>query len=334
MTGRLVALLDGKPGHARQTQALAAALAEAHGLAVTAIDVVPRRPSHDRLRAALVKAPLPPAMALRLGYRLDPATLPAADHVIASGRPTIAAGILIARLSGARFLYVGRALHYDWRDFAGVLVHDPAAADRPRHALAPIPSPVRARGLPPPRPVVASGGAEVALLLGGPSHSHRYEEAEWAALAGAVAELARRGWRWSVATSRRTPASAARLFAALATDGALARFVDFAAAGPGSADPLFAADALVVTGDSMSMIAEASAALRPVVVLRPSRVKPSADDAMLAAMERDDGVTVVPFAGLSADSLAAALVAARPAREDPSLRLLCAASAALGLDPA
>jgi hypothetical protein len=174
-------------------------------------------------------------------------------------------------------------------------------------------------------------GAEVSLLLGGRASGYTFTTADWNSLGKAVAASAQKfGLRWSVSNSRRTPASASRLFAAMAASGEIARFVDYRFAGPGSANRLFAADAIFVTRDSTSMISEGLTAHRPVVALTPAVTRPRLGESVVAALAANGGLAILPIPGLDAATLAETLLALEAPHSDP--RDLIARTIAEALD--
>jgi hypothetical protein len=266
---------------------------------------------------------------LRHIYGLEPSDISGFDLVIGSGRPTILAGVLIGRLTEARFIYCGRANGYDPADFALVLVPYRGEADLPNHAYGPIPSPIDPAKYPPPRPldtIEALKGATVTLLVGGPSSRRGWSPLDWGRLAYfIVAAEYELGIRWSIATSPRTPDEARGLLAAtFSTLQTAGDFVDFQEAGAGSADRLLGSDAICVTSDSTSMIAEGLAAMRPVVGLSTRRLKASRDDRLLADLASDGSFMDLALAALKPEQFAATLVGLAPPRTDPrdSLRTI------------
>ena len=138
-----------------------------------------------------------------------------------------------------------------------------------------------------PRPLVA-------VLVGGASRRHRFEPADGAALGRALAAMAREaGAGLAITASRRTaPASMEALVEALgATPAQLWR-------GEGE-NPYFGylalADAIVVTGDSVSMTSEACASGKPVYVA-PMRGRGSKRIDRFFQGLREDRL-IAPFAG-------------------------------------
>jgi hypothetical protein len=160
-------------------------------------------------------------------------------------------------------------------------------------------------------------GAKVSLYLGGPARGYVYDEPEWKALARLVAAVAESyGVEWHVTNSRRTPAVASDLFTELAKERRLKEFIDFRSAGPGSAQHLLAADAIVVTEDSRSMMADAMAAMRPVLLMQPKSVVYGLGTERIAATVAGGGAAVLPIATATAAQFAAVLTAVQvPARQ-------------------
>jgi mitochondrial fission protein ELM1 len=333
---RILVLRDKKPGHARQADGLALAIAGVTGARIDAIEVRARWFAHETLRRVAIRAGMKPRITLRAIYGSGYEDICNPDLVIASGRPTIAAGIALARAHGARLVYLGRIQGYDPLDFAAVIEPFPDRANTARHVYAPIPSPLGRELFPSPRRLVDESrlaGAEIACLIGGPSSTHGWHDADWDRLCRLIsATAARYGIRWSLSTSRRTPHAAAKRFAQLAADGHITRFIDFAKSGPGSANSLFGADAVVVTEDSMSMISEAIAAGRPVVGLRPRKVRASSIDELMAAMAASGSLKILPLTDTEPTDLARALIEAKAPIADPRQAILRAIAPLIGLD--
>jgi hypothetical protein len=108
----------------------------------------------------------------------------------------------------------------------------------------------------------------IAVMLGGASRVYRWSGDDCGRLAAALAGLGRAGASFLVTPSRRT---GPELVAAV--EAATAPFPRILWAGKGEnpyARFLATADALVVTGDSISMTSEAAATGRPVLTFTPS----------------------------------------------------------------
>lgn len=319
---KVVLLRDKKAGHAHQAEGIALALATLGDTEVVRLDARPCRLGHNRILAAIVRHwPADPAAWLSRIYGIDAAAVGRPGVIVASGRPTIAAGILLSRITGAPFVYAGRITGYPLDDVALQLVASPRHAHDPKATFAPIPTRVDRTALPAAKPLSDPAdirGARVALLVGGDASGYRYAAGDWAGLVTLVETAATGlGVRWVATTSRRSPPAVGDALAALAARGAVETFVDWRTAGAGSADALFAADALVVTEDSLSMIAEAVATGRPVAALKPARVDAGFPTEVVAAVAARGALAVLPMATTRADDLARALADVRPERDDP-----------------
>lgn len=275
---KLLVLRDKKPGHFNQAEGVALAIGRLAATEVTRIDVRPTWFAHDDVRKIVMRRwGRDAAYWLKAMYGIAAESLEKPDVIVSSGRPTIAAGILISRFfGGVPFVYSGGIGGYDTREVSLMIVASPRAAGNPRCAWAPIPSVVDPADYAAPRRLATPGdlrGAEIALLVGGTAYRKEWPQNEWDALIALIRAVAKEhGVRWRVTTSRRTPDEVGARLAALAGEGVLAEFVDYRTAGPGSVRALFGADAVVVTEDSMSMLVEGLTAKRPVVGLRSSKV--------------------------------------------------------------
>jgi mitochondrial fission protein ELM1 len=143
-----------------------------------------------------------------------------------------------------------------------------------------------------PTDVAALPAPRVTVLLGGPSGRNRFSDANVADLQEKLRRLGPAVGSFLLTPSRRTPAD---LLAAVAA--ALAAFPhltwDGEAENPYHAW-LAAADAIVVTGDSVNMVGEAACTGRPVLVHRPDALSPKITR-FLDRMEKTGAVA--PFDG-------------------------------------
>lgn len=320
---RILVLADRRTGHVRQCEGLVRLIAETGPVEVETLPVTHARWANEMLRRLLASCGSGrAAMLLKRCYGIDLASVPAFDLVVGSGRPTILAGLLLSEARGKSFIYSGRVEGYDSRRFARVLVPYRNDGRLPNHIVTTIPSPIDPTAYAVPTRISAQSdlsGAHLALLVGGPSSRRGWSMLDWGKLAAFLLESEHKlGIRWSVATSQRTPAPAGELlaaaFAALETG---VRFVDFRQAGRGSADALYGADAVVVTSDSTSMIAEGLTAGRPVVGLSTARLKATRDDALLEELALTGSFAELPLASVEPEAFAAALVRLVPPAGDP-----------------
>lgn len=331
---KVLLLRDKKPGHFHQVEGLALVIARMTNTEVARLDVRPRALAQGELRkrySAFFAAN--PQRWLRLLYRIDPSGLERPDAIIGSGRPTISAGIMLSRLFGAPFIYSGHIDGYDTSDVALQLVNTPRNAHEPRSALTPIPGMIDPDRLRPRRMLGTAAdlaGARASLLIGGDAHTHRYMETDWSALVDFVRESADvLGLRWQVSTSRRSPKTLGPEFERLLQAGTIEAFIDYRAAGAGSADALYGADVVVVTEDSASMVSEGIAAQRPVIVLRPQRAEKSEVITTLAARGE---LAVLPMATVTPALFSSALFRVRVGDDDPRDILARALAPVLGLN--
>jgi hypothetical protein len=120
------------------------------------------------------------------------------------------------------------------------------------------------------------------------------------ALTGALPWL-----KWTLFDSRRSPeAEFDHLIDIVTKSGAPIDFVRFAEQGLLSNNPAFTSDLVLVTADSMSMLAESIASGRPSGILFADRYRPPKRDAIEhRAMITDRRAFPITFSGLTAGAL-------------------------------
>jgi len=333
---RILILADRRTGHVRQCLGLLRLIEQDRPVEAVELPVRPHALAPDLVRRLISALPAESADAfLSHCYGLQPSDVSGFDLVIGSGRPTILAGVLISRLTGAHFIYCGRASGYDPKDFALVLV--PYRGEPlPHYVVAPIPSPVDPDTFAVPKPLTSLeslSGAAVTLLVGGPSSRRGWSMPDWGRLAYFIAAAEHElGIRWSIATSPRTPDSARGLLAAtFSTLEQGGKFVDFHREGPGSADALLGADLICVTSDSTSMIADGLTARRCVIGLQSRRLKASRDDQFLADLTAEGSFADLPVAGLTPARFAQTAIRLVPPKRDPRPSLKAALAPILAM---
>lgn len=324
---KLLLLLDKKPGHFHQTEGVALALGRLAKIEPTRLEVRQRPFILVGLLRLAMKLPLSPRFGLWLlyGIRLDAITRP--DGIIASGRATAAAAILLARHFKVPVVFSGLLEGYDPRDITLQLVGRQSFAGQPGYAVVSVPNVVAHVPLPPAKPLRQAAdlrGARLALLVGGDSGDLHFTDGDWTALLDLVGKSkAELGVEWHVSTSRRTPPEVADAFAELAVARTIAQFVDYRHAGPGSATALYALDAIIVTQDSKSMTAEALSSGRPVMVLQPDQFIGQPVHELLAAKIRSGQLKLAPIANIDPRGFGEALLAYDlPPQADPVAPLL------------
>lgn len=290
-------LTDGAAGHESQSRGIADAIARFRPVNVVVVPLRIRR----RLLKSLGR------VLLRLGntqWLLDAVhdiELPAGrpDFILSSGGNTLLANALLARRHGVPNFYSGTPKGFDNDWYSCIFtVTEQGGGSNVVLPLPPVPGNLCA-----PMPAPAAD-APLALLVGG-NGGLPFADADWHALAQqANAVAAESGRRWLVTTSRRTGAEAENILAHGISSTAIEDAVWWARA-PRKVvrDFLSRAGAVYVTGDSMTMIAEAIYAGRPVHVLMPAQGAHDAQDAeALAGYVRAGLVRVVPIAEMARDT--------------------------------
>jgi mitochondrial fission protein ELM1 len=246
-------LLDGKPGHENQSLGLVNALS-----AMTPVQ------SHDIEVTGGVRA----GLAWLTGRCPVARGLPAPDLLIGAGHGTHLHLLACRRAHGGRAVVLMRpSLPLRWFDLCVVPEHD---AVKPRDNV------LVTRGA---LNTLSPGGDKDAgaglIMIGGPSTHYAWDDE---ALAEQLRDIAGRDpRRWTVTTSRRTPASTLALLQGLT--GENVRLVPFVETAPGWAHAQLRGAAVAwVTEDSVSMVYEALTAgaacgLLPVPARGTSRVR-------------------------------------------------------------
>lgn len=299
MTGtvrRILVIDEGSPGHLVQSRGLAGALAAlcAAQWSVYQVRLNVRgifRP-FLRVACALARHGLPERL-LRQAFILPDETPPAAEVIITSGGRGFFYAVSLARRTGAKLVYCGdpAPLPAAWCDV--VLSPQPITGHPASLATGMLlteigPQEIAGKGAALRTAFSQRGGTRLAtLLIGGDSRSHRYTEEDWADLAAAVNRLGEQGWRWLLSTSRRTPPDVeARLRQDISNEYLIHAVWWHAAPERVMSAFLDAADVVMVTRDSLSMLSEAVATGKPTVALAPRRVLPShLIDTMLESAE-------------------------------------------------
>jgi len=283
---RILVIDEGSPGHLVQSRGLARELALQTGAALAEYPVrlTLRGVFRPLLRTAcgLARRGLPERL-LRLAYRLPEAPPPAAEVIVTSGGRGFCYAVSLARRSGAKLVYCGdpAPLPARWCD----VVLSPLPLAGHAHVVptgVPLtevsPASIVGQGREFREHYVRLGGEPLAaLLIGGNSRSHRYVEDDWQTLIDALNRLGEQGWRWLVSTSRRTSPAVERMLRQGLRPDCLVHTVWWHQKPERVVQGyLDAADIVLVTRDSLSMLSEAMAAGKPVLALAPRQVSASA----------------------------------------------------------
>jgi len=273
-------LADSKPGHYHQSEGVIAAIGRLRPVTTLRLEIRRRLFLPTRTLLQLVNRGASAATVLRLGYGIDPGSLPNADVVVSAGGETLAANAAAAKLLGVANVFCGRLRLLAPEHVKLVIVSLQRFAELPNHLVSLPPSPIDME-LPP--ATRANAGvrfgrtkppARVGVLIGGNSGAYRYRSQDWLQLTAFLREAHRvHGVRWLAATSRRSGRFIADALASMAEarEGGLETFIDFRTAGAGTLAQIFAAaDAILCTDDSTTMISEAIGARLPVVSVGPA----------------------------------------------------------------
>ena len=268
-------LSDGAPGHLSQSHGIVDALATRRDMRVTTIELKLRSSFWKRLGRLCL-----PQIRDTVGWlaRLYTMTLPAGqpDLIVSSGANTLLANALLARQHTATNVYSGTLKGYDPAAFDCVFtVVALGVACNHVLPLPPVPGELA-------HPLPAAAGDEplIAVLVGGDGAGYVFKDTDWRGFADGLAALARReGARLLLTTSRRTGATAEALLHAALPAELLADAVWWSQA-PRKVMRSFlaAASAIVVTEDSLSMVAESLYSGRPVISVSPAVAQPNAND--------------------------------------------------------
>ncbi len=267
-------LSDGAPGHLSQSRGIVDALATRREVKLTTIDLKLRSSMWKRLGRLCLPRIRDTAGWLARTYTV---TLPAGRPglIMSSGANTLLANALLARQHAVPNVYSGTLKGYDPAAFDCVFtVVALGVACNHVLPLPPVPGEL-AHALP-----AAGGEPLIAVLVGGDGAGYVFKDADWRAFADGLAALARReGARLLLTTSRRSGAAAEDLLRASVPPELLADAVWWSQA-PRKVMRRFlgAASAIVVTEDSLSMVAESLYSGRPVISVSPAMAQPNAND--------------------------------------------------------
>lgn len=272
-------LSDGAPGHLSQSQGIVDALASRVDVQVITVELRVRSAGWKRLGRLLL-----PWIRHAMPWlsRIYQTSLPVGTPslIVSSGGNTLLANALLARETGAVNVYSGTLKGYSADAFRCVFTVTPlGVANNHVLPLPPVPGEL-ARPLP-----LTAGERCIAVLVGGNGAGYVFSPADWERFARALVQFAdRHQARLLVTTSRRTGAEVDALLRAHLPSALLADAVWWSDA-PRKVvrDFLAASCGVVVTEDSLTMVAESIYSGRPVIAVSPAMKSPNANDAAALA---------------------------------------------------
>jgi mitochondrial fission protein ELM1 len=272
---------EGSPGHVSQSVGLAEALAATEPVSIERLECRPRLGGFARklVQRWMGKKgrPLPGWFLGRAG--LDSATLPSGkpDLILSSGGKSVFAARTLAVRYGTPYVFLGERKPYPSAWFHTAFTPSKFETGENDVSIDMIPTQVTRAKVEqaahdwPEQPT----GKLWAALIGGASVSHRYTPEDWRALALAMNDIAQReGIRWLVTTSRRTGADVETWLRETLDPAVVAEAVWWSERPEKKMSRyLGAAERLLVTQDSVTMVSEAIDSGRPVIVVRPRETR-------------------------------------------------------------
>lgn len=316
---RVLILSDGVAGHDRSSLGIFTALAKHRDVEAIVLPIRETLRLSRRVKRTLAGL-LPFETFWKIFYRIGgepspfnplPVTdaLPSGgiDLVVSTGPRTSAANIAVARRLKAKNTYFGFSKWPSDGSYTALLTSE-RRRPHPHRAYTLRPSELDASDLPEARPLAPNGDARHAsLLFGGQSKHYYYTMADMELLAERIIALTRElPWlAWTIFDSRRSPKEEIdRLVEIVGKSGAPVEFVRFAERGLLSNNPAFRSDLVLVTADSMSMLAESVASCRPTGILLADNYRPPVRDAVEhRAMIADRRAFPITLSGLTAEAL-------------------------------
>ena len=280
-TPRVVWIIsEGSPGHVSQSLGLVSALSEKIPLVIYQLECLPKINGFIRQLIRLFwmgknGRPLPDWMLYGpIGLERTTAEIPAPHLIISSGGRSVFAARTLAVKLKAPFVFLGERKPYPASWFHTVFTPSSLETATNDVRMDVIPTKITPE-------IVNQAAADWSnkpsgrlwtMLIGGNSRSHDFQIADWENLADGMNALAKReGIRWLLTTSRRTGKDVEAKIRDLLNPEIIAD------AGWWCHQPekkftayLGAAEAIWVTQDSISMVTEAVATAKPVVVIQPT----------------------------------------------------------------
>lgn len=322
---KILHLSDDRPGHYHLAEGVIAAISRIAEVEGARLTIARRWIMPGRYLRSLANRGLASGAILRLGYGIDPASLPPTDLVISAGGETLPANIAAAKRLGAANVFCGSIRGVRPDRFSLVVSSYERHAHLPRHLTGLKPCGLDPDDLGRPKHVPVYGPAYpprlAGLLVGGDSGFFTYRPEEWTQVFDFVRRVsADWGTRWLISTSRRTdPRIAERVFELAKDKQTVADFIDYRWAGPGTLERIFSkADVILCSEDSSTMISEAVWSRLPVVGFSPEAHDFKPEEAEYRDfLSRNNWCRFLPIGGLTVDRLSLALSEISPLRANP-----------------
>jgi mitochondrial fission protein ELM1 len=273
-------LSDGAHGHLSQSRGIAEAIGRFIPVKTYEIDLKVRR----RLLKSLLRylLPVPAKLAkhlLGLVYRLDlPQEQPAL--IVSSGGNTLLANALLAQIYQVPNLYSGTLKKYPAQCYSKI--YSITSQDSDNNCILPLP-PVPLNLT---EPVCLKGtDAPLLVLVGGDGAGYLYSNDDWKNFAEGLNLFAGHlGVRLLLTTSRRTGDAAEKILQEILEPSFVEEAVYYGRTPRAVVrDFLSLCQGVLVTEDSLTMVAEAIYSGLPIVTLRPKHAQPGSNDSMALA---------------------------------------------------
>ncbi len=278
---RVWLLSDGKQGHISQSQGIVDSLADVYTVAVTIVPLTIRSRFWKRIGRLCLPWVVVPQRWLQRVYRINIPDTERPDLIVSSGANTLLANGLLAKQYATANVYSGRIRGYPARCYSVIfsVVPEENATNNCVLPLPPVPVSIY-RVAPFPKAIEEAQPPRLAVLIGGDGAGCVYSHNDWQLLAIFLTQICQKHqWKLLLTTSRRTGVEAEALLKKYIAE----EYIDHAvwwSEKPSSviSDFLSQATAIVVTEDSLSMIAESIYARKPVLSCAPKHVVTNAND--------------------------------------------------------
>lgn len=289
---RVWMLSDGAQGHVSQSQGIVDSLAETYTVEVTVIPLAVSSRFWKRLGRLLLPWIVASERWLQQVYTINVPHSERPDLIVSSGANTLLANGLLAKQYSTANVYSGRLRGFPARCYSVIFSVVPEV-NVPNNCVLPLP-PVPAaiyRVSPLSKTVEqAEQTPLLAVLIGGDGAGCVYSQDDWHLLATFLTQVCQKqDWKLLLTTSRRTGVEAEAILKNNISEDYIVEAVWWSEKPrPVISDFLTRATAVVVTEDSLTMVAESIYSRRPVLTCAPKNVVTNANDkAALMSYESD-----------------------------------------------